>query len=362
MAYSTYLGELAYVLTLDKTRFDQGMTDAQKKIKTFEQNVDQGDKKIAALTRTANTAGRSLISLGGTATVAGTAIGGDLGKSIQEAGMAAFGAGALIDTLKDGLKLVGVSGLSASQGLSAIGGPALIVGLGATVVAITKLDDALYLAEKRAGNLPKSFDALTDKVKDADDALKSYIDHLNEIRDIPKDIESLQFERKGLGLDLFGAGVDLDEAIRGGDQYKIAQAKYRRDTIERQLLGVDAEIEALRKKPAALAPVMWAEEVRARGITTGAISQPYAGYYSATQGAPREGPLGGVMDFLMGRQPGGIEKIPAGGYYDQYGAPRNFLYNRQMPDVTININGTVSDASFKIPGDSLLSQAERQGY
>ena len=148
-----YAGGIVYEIRVDD-KSGIGIKKAEQNLKEFERETKKTDANLKSLSRETSVLSRSLVSLGGSAVVAGNAIGGDLGKSISDTGMAAYGFGALLHTVKDGLTVLGISGTTAAGGLAAIGGPAVITALGLAIVGITKVDDALYMAERRASKLP----------------------------------------------------------------------------------------------------------------------------------------------------------------------------------------------------------------
>ena len=255
MAYSTYLGELTYTLTLDKSKFDQGVSDATRKIKVFEKSTDSSDIKIKSLAKDVGQLGGSLAAMGGVAIVAGAALGDNgLGQSLTSAGMGMAVVGGALATVVPALKgmSVVVEGtlIPALIKLNAFLGPAgwLVIGIGAAAAAIGTY---MYMQDQAREKMDKYSLSAEDAKKNVDglnETMKEKARLEKELAGLPSTKEELEFELAGAKLDeraayehvesLYNEGVTGTRLEQAG--YSYLSAKRRRERIEGEIAGLGA--------------------------------------------------------------------------------------------------------------------------
>lgn len=324
-----YAGGIVYEIRVDD-KSGIGIAKAEGNLKKFEHDTEKTDVKIKSLTKDSAVLGSSFAALGGSAMVAGTAIGGPLGESLQSSGMglAFFGSGlATVVPAMRGLSVM-VDGtlIPALIRLNAFLGPTgwIVIGIAAATAAIgtfvyfqNQAKDSLHDTALSAEDAKKNIEGLND-------AMQERIRLEKELAGLPVKEEELKFELAGAKLDERSAYARVqklyEEGVTGLD---LEQAGYSFLTAERRRKRIEAQILALSEISPAL-----------RTATT-TESQ-----YQAAQalGVP-------------------FEQTKQFQFMASSGQPLD-----RSGDLVININGTVTDAAFRIPKDTLRDQTSAQGY
>lgn len=345
MAYSTLLGELSYTLTLDKTKFDQGVSDATRKIKVLEKDADTTGKTLKKVAKDSAILGGSLAALGGSAIVAGAAVGGNLGDNLQIAGTGMAVVGGALATIVPAMKGIAVvidgTLIPSLIRLNAFLGPTgwIVIGVGAAAAAIGTF---MYMQDRARDSMNKYSLSAEDAKKNVDglnDAMREKARLEKELAGLPSTKEDLEFELAGAKLDeraayehvesLYNEGVTGTRLEQAG--YSYLSAKRRRERIEDEIAGLGAIEPAL---SAASTDVSKYQAAQALNVPYEQTSQ---------------------MEFRVGTDKGIY--MPQGSFVPQ--TPLSGNVRGTIPDIIINIAGTVSDATFRIP---LKDQTSAQGY
>lgn len=277
-------GGIVYEVTLeDMTKL--GAATVKVSLKELDQEAKKTDLSFRSLTREGGMLGGSLSALGGSAMVAGTAIGGDLGRSLQTAGMGVGFVGSGISTLIPALRTLAV----VTQGqiiptileLGASMKIALpeVVAIGAAIGVLSALAYGLMNTD-----LGGHFDTVTRSVEEnieamdkLNDKYTEYLDLQKELAGIPEELEDIDREIKGVGLDLddlnkeiskrpselvekrqdlgiaaFQAEESYQKALEKGEPLQVAATKRARDKAmqafqenEELIAGEDPELARL---------------------------------------------------------------------------------------------------------------------
>ena len=263
MAYSTYMGEMAYLLTLDKTKWDQGVRTVKADMKGLERDSAAADVKLKSLSKDVSQLGGSLAAMGGLAMGAGLALGNNgLGAALTSAGMGLSIVGGSLATIKPALQgmAVVIEGqlIPALVALNTFLGPTgwIIIGLGLAAAAVTafiyKTKNATDEIKDQTGGINTNIDALK-KLADAYDEVK---DAQDKLAGIPKKKEELEFELAGAKIDEKAAYEAVQKGVAAGvtgtdlEQlgYSYLSAQRRRQKIEESLANLPAEQAAAQKE------------------------------------------------------------------------------------------------------------------
>lgn len=330
MAYSSVLAELTYTLSLDKSKFDQGVSDVTKKIKVLEKDADQTGKTLKSLSKDSSVLGGSLASLGGSAMVAGTALGGPLGEALQSSGMGLAFVGTGLATVVPAMRglsvMVDGTLIPSLIRLNAFLGPTgwIVIGIAAATAAIGTFVYFQNQAKESLNKTSLSAEDAEKNIRGLNDAMQERARLEKELAGLPVKEEELKFELAGAKLDeraayarvqkLYEEGVTGIELEQAG--YSFLQAERRRKKIEEQIGSLSEISPALR---AATTTESQYQAAQALGVP---FEQTKQFQFMASSGQPLD----------------------------------------RSGDLVININGTVTDSAFRIPKDTLRDQTSAQGY
>jgi hypothetical protein len=324
-----YAGGIVYEIRVDD-KSGIGIKQAEGNLKGFENKTKDTDIKIKSLTKDSAVLGSSFQALGGSAMVAGTAIGGPLGESLQSSGMGLAFLGSGLATVVPAMRglsvMVDGTLIPALIRLNAFLGPTgwIVIGIAAATAAI----GAFIYMQDRAKDSVKGYSLSAEdakkNVEGLTDAMRERARLEKELAGIPVKEEELKFELAGAKLDeraayarvqkMYEEGVTGIELEQAG--YSFLMAERRRKRIEEQISGLGEIEPALR-------------------TATTTESQYQA---AVALGVPFEQTK--QFQFMAGT-----------------GQPET-----RKGDLVININGTITDQSFKIPGNTLKDQTSAQGY
>jgi hypothetical protein len=419
-----YAGGIVYEIRVDD-KSGIGIAKAEGNLKKFEHETNKTGTNLKSLSRETSILGGSLASLGGTAMIAGTAIGGDFGSALQSAGMGVAFVGSGISTLVPAMKTLSVvAGETIIPALKGIGAAAytalgplglLALGIGAAVGAYYLVNQALskntslaYDNKVAVGDLKQAYKELYDLQKEyagipeeLSDLELGYADALISAQEateakeegtLDKKKARLIEEQKTAAIPALQAQEAINKAQEAGaTPLQIKALEQQRDEAmkvvadyQKQIDKIDQGIDNSYAKLTIAEKKAWdlvdeytkkIEEKKARKAEISPlVPQIYAGtgngktYYEeaieaeqAKKGKSKFLSLPETFTYLTsGKLPEEPEPRPQMQYYAQ-GAPTTPGPAR-VGDLIININGTITDQSFKIPGNTLKDQTSAQGY
>lgn len=455
-----YAGGIVYEIRVDD-KSGVGIDKAKQGLKGFEQETKKTDTNLKSLSRDTSILGGSLSSLGGTAMIAGTAVGGDLGKGLQSAGMGVAFVGSGITTAVPALKTMDlvtkmnvipsiwahIAALNAQRAALLALGSATVIGLVVTGLYLlyqemekassgsrelesnlNKLGDELDTLREvqsvynyQASRMSDALDKSTDKLKDYRDAIRDARDELDRLYDIEKDLTGMSLDVETAILDEKDVIKEWQEAAARGDKdilrYGLNAAKaaerrkkaeeeykkavedvakipeikgqeklleYKENAAEKQRVKDQRELNELKlkqeeiddrinKKEFQMKLIGWQKE--GQGLT----KEEYAAFTG--EGAPawmKEAIESMPKTIMQGPQfeqaavysavGAGYGMIPGkGGALPFYQKAVESLQSKEVinplfKDLVININGTVSNETIRIPASTLKDQTSAQGY
>lgn len=419
-----YAGGIVYEIRVDD-KSGIGIAKAEGNLKKFEHETNKTGTNLKSLSRETSILGGSLASLGGTAMIAGTAIGGDFGSALQSAGMGVAFLGTGISTIVPAMRTLSVvAGETIIPALKGIGTAAYTAlgPLGLLALGIGAVVGAYYLANQKLQDntgFAKDNKLAVDELKKA---YKDLYDLQKEYAGIPEELSDLEREYAGALLDAQKASeekeaatpekrraqlveeqkaaaipvLQAEEALikaegEGATPLQIVALKQNRDAAmkvvedyQKQIDKIDQGLDQTYARAIKAEGDAWdrveaitkkIEETKARQAEISPlVPQIYAGtgngktYYEeaieaeqAKKGKSKFLSLPETFTYLTsGKLPEEPEPRPQMQYYAQ-GAPTTPGPAR-VGDLIININGTITDQSFKIPGNTLKDQTSAQGY